>query len=188
RGALVHAHRDAVLHVFLKASCRDLQLVVSHGKFQHNVAAITVGDYRARKTSFGLLHGYRCALHDCTQWIRDCAPNAAGDLLGRQTKASKHHKYQHIANVLHVVSKSPDRFGSRHVCIHAEMRVSYRFTLRVSPQTECRDYRQPTTAINNRKELLGGISGDSQLSIEGKQRNAEGVGIGKREKPAAATG
>jgi hypothetical protein len=73
------------------------------------------------------------------------------------------------------------------------MRVSYRFTLRVSPQTECRDYRQPTTAINNRKELnrkelLGGISGDSQLSIEGKQRNAEGVGIGKRENPAAATG
>src|SRR5271165_3599478 len=90
---------------------------MSDGKFKHNVVACAVGEYRARKTGFGLLGSNLCVCNDCTHWISDGAPNAPRDLLSRQTEASKHDKYQNIANDVHVAFESPSRFGSRHTSL-----------------------------------------------------------------------
>jgi hypothetical protein len=50
--------------------------------------------------------------------------------------------------------------------MHAEWRVNYRFTFRELPQTDCRDYSEVKTTINNRKELIGGSFRDDETTTK----------------------
>jgi hypothetical protein len=112
RSRLVHVERDAILHVFLKAFRCNLQAVVPDRKFQKNIVTVAIGGRRARQGRFRLLCCYLGTHNDSATWVCHCSAKVPRDLLRSGMEASNHYKCQHIANDVHVVFESPERFGT----------------------------------------------------------------------------